>query len=340
LRVIEIRQRFGLQSLLLGERPDPEPGEGQILLRMRAASLNYRDLLTVKGHYNPKQPLPLIPCSDGVGEVLATGPGASRFVPGDRVSPIFAQRWLSGKPVPERLRSTLGGPLDGTLAELMLLHEDGAVRVPGHLTDEEAAALPCAAVTAWSAVAIHGEVKAGDVVLVQGTGGVSIFALQFSRMTGARVIVTSSSDRKLERARELGAWETINYRETPDWGRRAKKLTGGDGVDLVVEVGGAGTLAQSLAAVRFGGRIGLIGNLAGAETQLNLISILMRQIRVQGILVGDREGFESMNRAIAANSIRPVVDRVFPVEQARQGLEHLEAGRHFGKVCLTFEAWR
>jgi len=311
VRVIEIRQSFGLENLLPGERPDPEPAEGQILLRMRAASLNYRDLLTVKGHYNPKQPLPLIPCSDGVGEVVATGPGASRFATGDRVSPIFAQRWLAGGPVAERLRSTLGGPLDGTLSELMLLHEDGAVSVPDVLTDEEAAALPCAAVTAWSAVALHGEVKAGDVVLVQGTGGVSIFALQFSRMMGARVIVTSSSDRKLERARELGAWETINYRETADWGKQARKLTGGEGVDLVVEVGGAGTLAQSLAAVRFGGRIGLIGNLAGGETELNLISILMRQIRVQGILVGHREGFESMNRAIAANAIRPVVDRVF-----------------------------
>jgi NADPH:quinone reductase-like Zn-dependent oxidoreductase len=340
LRVIEIRDRFGLDNLRPAERAEPEPGAGQILLRMRAASLNYRDLLTVTGHYNPKQPLPLIPCSDGVGEVVATGPGTSRFARGDRVSPIFAQRWLSGRPVPERLRSTLGGPLDGTLSELMLLHEDGAVSVPEHLSDEEAAALPCAAVTAWSAVVIHGEVQAGDVVLVQGTGGVSIFALQFSRMMGARVIATSSSDAKLQRARELGAWETINYGETPEWGRRARKLTGGDGVDLVVEVGGAGTLAQSLAAVRFGGRIGLIGNLAGGETRLNLISILMRQIRVQGILVGHREGFESMNRAIAANAIRPVVDRVFPVEQARQALEHLQAGRHFGKVCLTFDAWR
>jgi NADPH:quinone reductase-like Zn-dependent oxidoreductase len=253
---------------------------------------------------------------------------------GDRVCPIFAQRWLAGEPTRERLRSTLGGPLDGTLAEWMVLSEEGVVQVPGHLSDEEAAALPCAAVTAWNALVSEGGVTAGDVVLVQGTGGVAIFALQIARLLGARVIVTSSRDEKLARAKELGAEAGINYREVPEWGERAKELTGGVGVDHVIEVGGAGTLAQSLRAVRMGGRISLIGVLAGGKTDLTLAAVFMQRIRLQGILVGDRESFEAMNRAIAAHRLRPVIDRVFPLEEARAACEHMAAGRHFGKICL------
>ena len=301
---------------------------------MRAASLNFRDLLTVRGQYNPRQPLPLIPCSDGVGEVVATGRGVSQVEVGDRVSPIFAQEWLSGQPTRSALASTLGGPLDGTLAEFMVLSEQGVVRVPEHLTDEEAASLPCAALTAWSALVTQGSLKAGDTVLVQGTGGVSIFALQFANLLGARVIVTSSSDEKLARARKLGAWETINYMTVPEWGKRALELTGGNGVDVVVEVGGAGTLARSLQAVRFGGQISLIGILAGASAELSVIPILMRGVRVQGILVGHCDGFEAMNGAIAEHRLRPVVDRVFPLEQVREALEHMAGGKHFGKICL------
>ena len=301
---------------------------------MLAASPNYRDLLMVLGQYNPKQPLPLIPGSDGVGQVVARGQGVERVQVGDRVAPIFAQRWISGRPTTEALRSTLGGPLDGTLTEYLALQESGVVHVPRHLSDEEAATLPCAGLTAWNALVTHGDVKPGDTVLVQGTGGVSIFALQFALLLGARVIVTSSSDEKLERARTLGAWETINYRSLPNWGREARRLADDRGVDLVVEVGGAGTLAQSLAAVRPGGRISLIGVLAGGAAEINIIPILMRQIRVQGILVGHRESFEAMNRAIEIHRLRPAVSRVFPLDETRAALQHLAAGEHFGKIAI------
>lgn len=331
MRAVEIRGGFGLENLALVERPDPRPGPGQVLARLRAASLNYRDLLMVEGKYNPKQPLPLIPCSDGAGEILEIGEGVTRVRPGDRICTLFAQKWLSGRPIRERLRSTLGGPLDGTLAELAVFDQEAVVLTPPHLSDEEAATLPCAAVTAWSA--LEGT-TAGDTVLVQGTGGVSLFALQLAKLLGARVIATSSSDEKLRRVRELGADETINYREVADWGKKAKELTGGAGVDNVVEVGGAGTLQQSLQAVRFGGTISLIGNLAGTRAEILLTQIFMQQVRVNGILVGHREGFEAMNRAIALHGLRPVIDRVFPLEDARAAFEHMKAGGHFGKIVV------
>jgi len=334
MRVIEIANAFGLENVGLAERPDPRPGPGQVLLRMRAASVNFRDVLTAQGSYNRKQKLPLIPGSDGVGEVVAVGEGVTRVAVGDRASGIFAQRWIAGEPSRERLRSTLGGPLDGTLAEQMVLSEEGVVRVPEHLSDEEAATLPCAAVTAWDALVSQGRVTAGDTVLVQGTGGVSIFALQLARLLGARVIVTSGSDEKLARARELGAEAGINYKAVPAWGDRAKELTGGVGVDHVVEVGGAGTLGQSLRAVRMGGTISLIGNLAGSSTELLLPLVFMQRVRLQGILVGPRESFEAMNRAIAAHRLHPVIDRTFPLEEARAAFEHMAAGGHFGKICI------
>jgi NADPH:quinone reductase-like Zn-dependent oxidoreductase len=334
MRAVEIRDAFGLDHLTLTERPEPRPGFGQVRVRVRASSLNYRDLMMIRGEYNPRQKLPLIPNSDGAGEVVEIGEGVTRVKVGDRVCGVFAQRWIAGEPTREKMRSTLGGPLDGMLAEEVVLSEEGVTPVPPHLSDEEAGTLPCAAVTAWNALVNEGGIKAGDTVLVQGTGGVSIFALQFARLLGARVIVTSSRDDKLARARELGAAEGINYRETPDWGVAAKKLTGGVGVDCVVEVGGAGTFAQSLQAVRPGGRIGVIGVLAGGATQVSLTSILMQKIRVQGILVGDRESFEAMNRAIALHGLRPVIDRVFPLEETRAAFEHMAAGNHFGKIVV------
>jgi NADPH:quinone reductase-like Zn-dependent oxidoreductase len=334
MRALEIRGAFGLDNLALVERPDPRPGQGEILVRLRAASLNFRDLLTVEGKYNPKQKLPLVPCSDGAGEVVEIGAGVTRVQPGDRVMTLFAQKWLAGRPTRERLRSTLGGPLDGTLAELAVFDQEGVVKVPGHLSDEEAATLPCAAVTAWSALVTEGGVTAGDTVLVQGTGGVSLFALQLARLLGARVIATSSQDEKLARVREMGAAEGINYREVPEWGKRAKELTGGAGVDHVVEVGGAGTLQQSLQAVRFGGTISLIGNLAGTKTELLLTQVFMQKIRLNGILVGHRESFEAMNRAIACHGLRPVIDRVFPLEDSRAAFDHMAAGEHFGKIVV------
>ncbi len=305
MRAVEIRGGFGLDNLALVERPDPRPGAGQVLVRLRAASLNFRDLLTVEGKYNPKQKLPLIPGSDGAGEVVAAGEGVTRVKPGDRVCTLFAQRWIAGRPTRERLRSTLGGPLDGVLAELAVFDQEGLVHTPGHLSDEEAATLPCAAVTAWNALVTEGGITAGETVLVQGTGGVSLFALQLGKLLGARVIVTSSRDEKLARVRELGADETINYREVPDWGAKAKELTGGAGVDHVVEVGGAGTLQQSLQAVRFGGTISLIGNLAGSKVEVLLPQIFMQKVRLQGILVGDRESFEAMNRRSPSTASGP-----------------------------------
>jgi NADPH:quinone reductase-like Zn-dependent oxidoreductase len=331
---MELRDGFGLDRLRVGERPEPRPGTGQVVLRMRAASLNYRDLLMVRGHYDPQQPLPLIPGSDGVGVVAAVGAGVERVRAGDRVAPIFAQRWIAGAPTPERLRSTLGGPLDGTFTEAMVLDAEAVVHVPEHLSDEEAATLPCAGVTAWNALVTHGEVRAGDTVLVLGTGGVSLFALQLATLLGARVIVTSSSDEKLERARALGAWKTLNYRSVPAWGREARALADGAGVDVVVDVGGAGTFEQSIAALRFGGRLCLIGNLAGGKAEINLIPLFMRQIRVQGVLVGSREQFEALNRAVAAHTLRPAVGRIFPLDEARGALEHLGSGAHFGKIAL------
>jgi NADPH:quinone reductase-like Zn-dependent oxidoreductase len=334
MRVHVIGPTFGLEALHVEERPDPVPGPGQVLVRMKAAALNYRDLLMVEGQYNPKQPLPLVPLSDGAGEVVRTGDGVTRVRVGDRVAGIFAQKWLAGRPTREKLQSTLGGPLDGMLAELALLHEDGVVPVPAHLTDEEAATLPCAAVTAWSALVEQGGLTAGDTLVVLGTGGVSMFALQLGVLVGARVIVTSSSDRKLERARGLGAWETINYEATPDWEKRVRELTGGAGADHVLEVGGAGTFARSVRATRPGGQISLIGVLSGAATQVSLNPILMQNIRVQGVIVGSRETFERLNRAVDAHRLRPVVDRVFAFEEARAALEHLRGRRHFGKLVV------
>jgi NADPH:quinone reductase-like Zn-dependent oxidoreductase len=333
VKVYEIRGKFGLESLAVADRPQPQPGPHEVLIRVKAVSLNYRDLLVVKGAYNPKMPLPRVPCSDAAGEVAAVGDGVRRVRPGQRVAGLFMPAWLSGEVTESAARSALGGAVDGVLAESIVLHEDGVVAVPDHLSDEEAATLPCAAVTAWHALVTEGGVKPGDTVLVQGTGGVSLFALQFARLAGARVIATSSRDDKLERVRALGASAGINYKTTPEWGDKARELSGA-GVDHVVEVGGAGTLAQSLKAVRLGGRISLIGVLSGGAGQVSLFPVLMKNVRIQGIYVGSREMFEAMNRAIAAHQLHPVVDRVFPFDQAPEAFRHLESGSHFGKVCI------
>lgn len=335
MKAFEI-QTFGLDSLTLTERPDPSPGYGQVVIKLRAVSLNYRDLMVVKGLYNPKLPLPLIPFSDGVGEVVAVGEGVTRVKMGDRVAGIFFQKWLSGERTDTNVKSDLGGNIDGLLAEYAVLDENGVVHVPEHLTDEEAASLPCAAVTAWNALITSGGVKAGDTVLIQGTGGVSLFALQFAQLLGARVIATSSSDEKLEKVRQLGASNGINYKQTPDWGKKVQEFTADIGVDYVVEVGGAGTLNQSLRAVRYGGQISLIGILSGGSGEISTASILMKSVRVQGINVGSREMFEVMNKAIALHKLRPVVDRVFPFHEAQEALKYMESGAHFGKICIRF----
>jgi NADPH:quinone reductase-like Zn-dependent oxidoreductase len=323
---------FGLENLKLATRPEPKPRPGQIVVRVRAASLNYRDLLLAKGLYNTKLPLPRILCSDGAGDVSAVGEGVTRVKAGDRVAGIFHQRWLAGGISDSLARSTLGGDLDGMLAEEVLLDADGVVMVPEHLSFAEAATLPCAAVTAWNAL-VEGGVKAGDTVLVQGTGGVSIFALQFARLSGARVFITSSCDDKLKRALDLGAAAGVNYKSNSDWDKWARAQTGA-GVDHVIEVGGAGTLERSIRAVRTGGHIALIGVLAGQGT-VNPLPLLMKSIRLRGIFVGSRSMFEDMNRAIAAGQLRPVIDRTFPFADFPAALKHLESGSHFGKIVVS-----
>lgn len=333
MKAFEVQNTFGIDSLSLAERPQPTAGPGQVLLKMRAWSLNYRDLLVIKGLYNPKLRLPFVPFSDGVGEVAAVGAGVTRVQAGARVAGSFIQKWLCGQPSEEQAKSALGGGGPGMLAEYVVLDEDGVIAVPEHLSDEEAACLPCAAVTAWHALVSEGRIKAGDTVLTQGTGGVSLFALQFARLLGARVLITSSSDAKLRRALDMGAADGINYKTTEDWDKRVRELTGGVGVDHVVELGGAGTLGRSLKAVRTGGRISLIGVLTGGG-EVNPMPILMKNVRVQGIYVGSREMFEAMNRAMALHKLRPVIDRVFSFEQAREALHHMESASHFGKIAL------
>lgn len=338
MRAWQVVDGFGVHNLRLREVAEPEPGPGEVRVRVRAVSLNYRDLLMVQGLYNPRQPLPLVPGSDAVGVVDAVGDGVTGVKPGERVCPTFFTTWAAGPPTPERVRRPLGGPLDGTFRDALVVPADAVVPAPAHLSDEEAATLPCAALTAWSALVTQGGLTAGDTVLVLGTGGVSIFALQLARALGARVIVTSKSDGKLERALALGAEHGVSYAREPEWGRVVKALAGGDGVDHVIEVGGAGTLAQSLKAVRIGGQVSLIGVLAGAAGPVPMTAILMANVRVQGVLVGSRDGFLAMNRAISATRLRPVVDRVFPMEALPEAFAHLAAGRHFGKVVVRVGA--
>lgn len=334
MKAMEIQSTFGIENLKFAERDTADPKPGEVRLRLRAASLNYRDLLTVEGHYNPRQPLPLIPGSDGLGQVEAVGEGVTRVAVGDRVATTFAQNWISGEPDHSKLRSTLGGPLDGVFAERIVLSAEGVVHVPSGLTDEQAACLPCAGLTAWSALQAGRPLRAGDTVLILGTGGVSVFALQFAQAQGARAIVTSSSDDRLERVRKMGAWQTLNYREQPEWAKIVREMTDGNGVDRVIEVGGAETIAQSLSATRFGGIISLIGSLTGLTVPIDLARIFMKRIAIHGILVGHREGFEEMNRALCATSIKPVVDRVYGLEELPDALRAMKSGGHFGKICV------
>jgi NADPH:quinone reductase-like Zn-dependent oxidoreductase len=324
---------FGIDSLEFAQRATPQPGRGEVLVKIHAVSLNYRDLLMVKGLYNPKLKLPRIPCSDGAGEVAAIGEGVSAWNVGDRVAGIFMQNWLDGPPTPAKTTGALGGDIDGMLAEYVVLRESGLVRVPAHLSFEEAATLPCAAVTAWNALAAGG-LKPGATVLIQGTGGVSLFALQFARLLGARVLGISSSREKLDRAMSLGLQAGLNYRETPDWDRWALEQTGGQGVDLVVEVAGLGTLPRSLRALRMGGVIAQVGVLSGASEPLPLPVILHKQARIQGIYVGSRRDFEEMNESIARDQLRPVL-KSFPWAQTREVLTGMEQGSHFGKLVLA-----
>ncbi len=326
----------GVDGLRLAERPDPKPGWHQVVVRVRATSLNFRDLAVVLGVYpGPQADAGLIPLSDGAGEVVEVGEGVTRFKPGDRVASTFFQGWIEGPPRPG-VPALGASAVDGMLAEKVCLHEDGLIALPDWMTLEEGATLSCAAVTAWHGLMVSGRpVKPGDSVLVMGTGGVSMFALQFARAAGARVIVTSSSDDKLARAKGYGASGLINYKHAPDWEKEVLKLTDGRGVDVVVEVGGAGTLAKSYQAVGFGGKVALIGVLAGHAGDTHPHPLMFKGASLHGIFVGSRAMFAEMLTAMTVNQIRPIVDRAFPFELAAEAYKYQMAGAHFGKVVIA-----
>jgi NADPH:quinone reductase-like Zn-dependent oxidoreductase len=325
---------FSLDALHVVERPVPKPRRGEILVRIRAASLNYRDLAVLVQGYMPNLKLPYVPASDASGEVVATGEDVTRFKTGDRVVPIYTQGWHAGMPTLElRTQRTLGGPLPGVLQDYIVVPAEDAVTAPAHLSHEEAATLPIAAVTAWSTL-IEGGIKAGDTVLVEGTGGVALFALQFAKLNGATVIALSSSDDKLARARQLGADVGINYRTTPEWNVAVREATQGRGADIVVETAGS-TLSKSLASVAFGGFIGVVGFVAGYEATIPLRAMIGPMVRVQGIAVGSRERFETMNRAITLHRLKPVIDGTFPFEQTADAFRRMERGAHFGKIVIA-----
>jgi NADPH:quinone reductase-like Zn-dependent oxidoreductase len=336
MRVFQIEGEWGMDHLRLSTRPEPQAGPGQVVLKMKASALNYRDLLVPgRGYGSHTGNLPLVPVSDGVGVVTQVGPGVRRVAVGDRVCPTYFQRWISGEPDLERLTQSLGGPIDGTMSDYMCLSEEGVAKVPAYLSDVQAASLPCAALTAWSALVGCTETRPGDHVLVQGCGGVALFAVAFAKMLGAHVTVISSSDARIERVRQLGADAAVNYRTAPEWAKATREITGGRGYDLIVELGGEKTLPQSLRCIRPGGTVAMIGVLSGAAMSASLGLVVTRQVRLQGITVGHRDGFEAMVRAMEQHQIQPVVDRVFAFEELKEAMAHLKSGAQFGKVCLA-----
>jgi NADPH:quinone reductase-like Zn-dependent oxidoreductase len=329
-----VKGATSLEGLRKTERAEPQPGPGQVLIRIRAVSLNYRDHMVVMGRYfGGAVDRDTIPLSDGAGEVAAVGPGVTKFKPGDRVMGTFFQVWLNGPR--QTWMPALGVPLDGTLTEYISLDQDGVVSMPAHLSFEEGATLPCAGVTAWNALMVSGRsIRPGDTVLCLGTGGVSTLAMQFARAAGARVIVTSSSDEKLAKAHGLGASEGINYKTHPEWQKEVQRLTGGRGVDCVIEVGGTGTLARSYEAIGFAGKIQLIGFLAGPGDQ-NPTALMMKGGSLHGIGVGSTAMFEDLNRAIEANGLKPVVGKVFGFDEVHEAFRQFAAGDFFGKIVIT-----
>jgi NADPH:quinone reductase-like Zn-dependent oxidoreductase len=334
MRLYQLGKLGSLDALKLTEAPDPKPGPGQVVVRIRACSLNHRDLNIVSGGYTSHALKPsAIPLSDGAGEVIAVGRGVARWKEGDRVAPIFVQRWLGGELLLEYMPSALGGPSDGVLAEQIVLSEEGLVRIPSHLSFEQAATLPCAAVTAWNAAMVKGALRPGQALVTLGTGGVSLFAAQFGLLTGARVIATTGTADKIARVQALGVTDVIDYRAQPDWDARVRELTGGRGADLVVDVGGPGSLARSIGALRYCGHVSVVGNLAGKAT-IDPGALFAKRASMCGIQVGSRDMFEAMNRAIEVAKLEPVIDRVFDFTNARAAYEHLASGKHFGKVVI------
>ncbi len=337
MKVMEMRDDWGIEHIEPGPRPDRAPGAGEVLVKMAAAAVNYRDfVMTRRGYGSHSGALPLIPLSDGAGTVVATGAGVTRVKSGDLVCPAFAQTWFGGVLREEHRTGMLGSVRDGVMQEFMLLSEQGVVKAPAHFSALEAATLPCAALTAWSAVVGSG-IKAGDAVVTQGTGGVSLFALLFAKLQGALAIVTSSSDDKLARAKDMGADLGINYQTHPEWGREVRNALGGRGADLIVELGGAQTLDQSLRCVRVSGTLAMIGVLSGGTAELNLGRVVTQNVRLQGVTLGSREAFEDMVRAIELHRLRPPIDeKRNAFEEVADAIRAIAAGRHFGKICLEF----
>ena len=336
MQLFEI-EAFGLDHLKRAERLAPEPGADEVMIRLRAASLNYRDLLMVQGKYNPRMALPRVPLSDGAGEVISVGAEVTVWKPGDRVVVPFMPGWLDGELSPAKSASALGGDVDGLLREFATVRADALLPLPPHLGFEQAATLPCAAVTAWNGLFVSGDLKPGQTLLLQGTGGVSLFGLQFGRMAGATSILISSSDAKLKRARAMGAHHTINYRTEPEWEKRVLEITEGRGVDLTLEVGGAGTLSKTLRATGCAGHVSLIGVLSGIGGDIQIGNILHKALTVRGIYVGSRAMFQAMNDAITKHRLEPVIDRVFSFDESPDAFRHLESAQHFGKIVIRID---
>jgi NADPH:quinone reductase-like Zn-dependent oxidoreductase len=334
MRAIQL-SAFGLDHLELTDLPAPHPGPNEVLVRMEAASLNYRDHMLVDGQLYRGVSLPIVPVSDGAGTVQEVGAAVTRFRPGDRVTTVYKSRWIAGAMRQEWESAEIGGPQPGVMRELACFDAYSLARAPAHLSSVQAATLPVAALTAWQTLE-QARVTTGQTVLVLGTGGVSLFALQFAKWRGARVIVLSSSDEKLARARTLGADVGINYAKHPEWGALVREASGGAGVDAVVETIGAATLAQSLEAVRMHGFIGVLGWLGGVDATLPLSRVVLKRVRLQGISVASLEAHEQMVAAIEATGLQPVIDRVYGFGQLREAFEHLAAGRHFGKLAIDF----
>jgi NADPH:quinone reductase-like Zn-dependent oxidoreductase len=333
MKVAAVKKPGGPGNLVIEERADPTPGRGEILVRVKASSLNYHDFVVVMGGI--PTPDGRIPMSDGACEVVAVGEGVKKFKVGDKVLSLFFPNWHAGAPQMAGFASVPGDGADGFGAELVAAPETAFTRMPEGYSFEEAATLPCAALTAWRALMVEAKIKPGDWVLTQGTGGVSIFALQFAKAAGARVIATSSSDEKLKRLKELGADHLINYKDTPDWGKKAKELTGGRGVDEVVEIGGPGTLAQSIAASKMGGHISLIGVLTGVSGEVPTAALFSMNITLSGITVGSASMQEDMIAAIEANDIKPVLDQTFPLDKIAEAFGHQASQKHFGKIIVS-----
>ena len=338
MRALKVEAPWGIDAIQVVETPDPTPGPGEVLVRMRAVSLNYRDMLMVAGMYGrmPSGTGAITPFSDGCGIVEAVGPGVTRMQPGDRVATMFFQRWISGPPNLDKLSSSLGSPIPGAGRELAVFSQEGLSKVPGFLTDQQVATLPCAALTAWRALFEDGDLRPGDTVVLQGTGGVSIFGLQFAHAAGLRTLITSSSDGKLERAKALGADHLVNYRQTPEWSGPVREATAGVGADLIIEVGGGGTIEQSMKAIRIGGHVAIVGVVAGLGGPFNTAALIGNSVKVQGLSVGSRDMFEAMCRFMELKRIEPVVDKVFPWTEAKAAFAAMQSGEHFGKIVLEF----